>query len=103
MKSDTGGGGFIGSNLAERLLHDGYEVRVLDNFATGFRANLDGLDVRLLEGTAGRPSVVVTARGTGGGRSLLLCGHTDTVGGVVGWMLPCAGPGLVARRTRVSV
>src|SRR5688500_732800 len=48
----TGGGGFIGSNLAERLLHDGYEVRVLDNFATGRRENLTGLagEVEIVEG-----------------------------------------------------
>jgi acetylornithine deacetylase len=38
-----------------------------------------GLDVEVLERTPGRPSVVVRARGTGGGRSLLLCGHLDTV------------------------
>ncbi len=38
-----------------------------------------GLEVEVLEGTAGRPSVVARARGAGGGRSLLLCGHTDTV------------------------
>jgi acetylornithine deacetylase len=38
-----------------------------------------GLDVEVLEATPGRPSVVVRARGTGGGRSLLLCGHLDTV------------------------
>jgi acetylornithine deacetylase len=38
-----------------------------------------GLEVELLEATPGRPSVVVRARGTGGGRSLLLCGHYDTV------------------------
>ena len=30
----TGGGGFIGSHLAAHLLERGYEVRVLDNFAT---------------------------------------------------------------------
>ena len=36
----TGGGGFIGSHLVERLLGDGAEVRVLDNFATGRRENL---------------------------------------------------------------
>jgi UDP-glucose 4-epimerase len=46
----TGGGGFIGSNLVRRLLGEGYEVRVQDNFATGDRSNLNGLDVELVEG-----------------------------------------------------
>ena len=36
----TGGGGFIGSHIVERLVVDGHEVRVLDNFATGRRENL---------------------------------------------------------------
>jgi nucleoside-diphosphate-sugar epimerase len=36
----TGAGGFIGSHMAERLLHDGYDVRVLDNFSSGRRGNL---------------------------------------------------------------
>lgn len=39
-----------------------------------------GLEAELLEGTPGRPSVLVRARGSGGGRTLLLCGHIDTVG-----------------------
>lgn len=39
-----------------------------------------GLEVEYLEGRPGRPSVVVTARGTGGGRTLLLNAHLDTVG-----------------------
>src|SRR5437588_6323020 len=48
----TGGGGFIGSNLVRGLLERGERVRVLDNFSTGNRANLVGLDedVEVLEG-----------------------------------------------------
>ena len=36
----TGGAGFIGSHLLDRLLEDGHEVIVLDNFATGQPENL---------------------------------------------------------------
>ena len=39
-----------------------------------------GLEVELLEETPGRPSVLVSARGSGDGRTLLICGHLDTVG-----------------------
>jgi acetylornithine deacetylase len=39
-----------------------------------------GLDVEIVEPRPGRPSVIGIARGTGGGRSLLLNGHLDTVG-----------------------
>ena len=38
-----------------------------------------GLVTERLEETPGRPSVLVRARGAGGGRTLLLCGHVDTV------------------------
>jgi UDP-N-acetylglucosamine/UDP-N-acetyl-alpha-D-glucosaminouronate 4-epimerase len=46
----TGGAGFIGSNLALALLASGHEVRLLDNFSTGHRSNLEPLDAELVEG-----------------------------------------------------
>ena len=46
----TGGGGFIGSNLVRALLERGDDICVLDNFSTGNRSNLAGLDVEVIEG-----------------------------------------------------
>ena len=48
-------------------------------FAAGWLADA-GLEVELVEAAPGRPSVVATARGSGGGRTLMLNGHLDTVG-----------------------
>jgi UDP-glucuronate decarboxylase len=39
----TGGSGFLGSHLCERLLRDGHEVVCLDNFFTGSRSNVEPL------------------------------------------------------------
>ena len=36
----TGGCGFLGSHLCERLLNDGHDVLCVDNFYTGRRANV---------------------------------------------------------------
>lgn len=48
----TGGAGFIGSNLVERLVVLGHDVRILDNFSTGHRANLADFldDIEIVEG-----------------------------------------------------
>jgi UDP-glucose 4-epimerase len=48
----TGGGGFIGSHLIERVVRDGHSVRVVDNFTTGHRRNLQPVldDVDVVEG-----------------------------------------------------
>lgn len=47
----TGGAGFIGSNLAEKLSSDGHKVRVLDNLSTGKEGNIERLaSVDLIRG-----------------------------------------------------
>ena len=48
----TGGAGFIGSNIVDKLLKRDHEVRVLDNFSTGRRENISEFtnDIQLIEG-----------------------------------------------------
>ena len=58
----TGGAGFIGSHLAERLLQDGHEVTLLDNLSTGRYENIAHLDghprLRFVVGTILNESLV---------------------------------------------
>jgi len=56
----TGGAGFIGSHLADRLLDDGHQVLVIDNYATGRRDNLTDRDgLTIVEDTIEDPDVVL--------------------------------------------
>jgi UDP-glucose 4-epimerase len=56
----TGGSGFIGSHVVEHF-QGRAAVRVLDNFRTGYRHNLDGLDCEILEGSITDKSAVQRA------------------------------------------
>ena len=50
----TGGAGFIGSHLTQRLLHDGHKVTILDTFTTGRHENLADLshsNLRIFDGS----------------------------------------------------
>ncbi|MFC2088346.1 NAD-dependent epimerase/dehydratase family protein [Calditrichota bacterium] len=48
----TGGAGFIGSNIAEKLVKNGEKVRIIDNLSTGKKENLNSFvdDVELVQG-----------------------------------------------------
>ncbi|MFQ6007468.1 MAG: NAD-dependent epimerase/dehydratase family protein, partial [Candidatus Zixiibacteriota bacterium] len=48
----TGGAGFVGSNLAARLVENGDQVRIFDNFSSGRRENIENLlgSVEVIEG-----------------------------------------------------
>ncbi len=61
----TGGAGFIGSHLVERLLSEGHQVHILDNFSNGRRENIDhvqGQDRLIIqEGDVSDPEAVAQA------------------------------------------
>ncbi len=59
----TGGAGFIGCNLVRALVGAGHHVTVVDDFSTGYRANLAGCPVRLVEGSILDPAVLDAALG----------------------------------------
>ena len=56
----TGGAGFIGSHIVDRLLQDGHDVVVLDDFSTGHRENLaDNPKLQIVEGDIGHFDTVI--------------------------------------------
>ena len=55
----TGGAGFIGAHLAEGLLRRGHRVRVLDNFSTGARANVQAVQDQFAAESLACPLAVV--------------------------------------------
>jgi UDP-glucose 4-epimerase len=57
----SGGAGFIGSHIAGALVGQGADVRILDNFSSGKREYLKGLDVEIFEGDLRDASFVAEA------------------------------------------
>jgi UDP-glucose 4-epimerase len=56
----TGGAGFIGSHLADRLLADGHAIRILDDFSTGKAENVPAR-ATVLRGNVSDPEAVAAA------------------------------------------
>jgi nucleoside-diphosphate-sugar epimerase len=59
----TGGAGFIGSHICERLLEEGHSVRVLDNFSSGKEENINflGGKAEVVSGDIRNPDIVLQA------------------------------------------
>ena len=59
----TGGSGFIGSNIVEELLKKGHQVRILDNFSTGNRNNIETFQdkIEVIEGDLRSYHIVMEA------------------------------------------
>lgn len=57
----TGGAGFIGRNLVEKLILKGHEIVVIDNFSTGSKTNLEDFidDIKLIEADLKSPEQYV--------------------------------------------
>lgn len=57
----TGGAGFIGSHVCERLVRSDHEVVVLDDLSTGITSNIEHLPLTFIEGSITTPSAVQKA------------------------------------------
>ena len=57
----TGGAGFIGANLCRALERAGHRATAFDDLSTGFAANLDGTDTRLIVGSILDPNAIDAA------------------------------------------
>jgi UDP-glucose 4-epimerase len=78
----TGGAGFIGSHLVDRLLAEGRKVRVLDSFVVGRRQNLahhaDNRALEIIDGDVANPAAVLQAV-EGADRVFHLAARADVV------------------------
>ncbi len=93
----TGGAGFIGSHLADALLADGHEVRVLDDLSTGHSGNLDPR-CELVRGDVTDPATVQAAmRGVAG------CFHLAAIASVARGNEDWRGTHLVNQTGTVTV
>jgi UDP-glucose 4-epimerase len=57
----TGGAGFIGSHIAEHFSSIASEIRVLDNYRTGYAKNLHGLPITMIDGSVTNRALVAKA------------------------------------------
>jgi UDP-N-acetylglucosamine/UDP-N-acetyl-alpha-D-glucosaminouronate 4-epimerase len=75
----TGGAGFIGSHIAERLLREGHRVRVFDNFSSGKEENLASFrsEIELIRGDIRDANALVNAM-----RDVYIVFHEAAIGSV---------------------
>jgi len=74
----TGGAGFIGSHMADRLLADGHAVRVIDNESTGFRHNVPA-GVHYIKGDVAVPADLERAFAGGLDAVFHIAGQASTI------------------------
>ena len=66
----TGGAGFIGSHLVDRLIDEGLEVSILDDLSTGRRRNIAALEQHLADILGLKVEIAHSGAATGGTLSM---------------------------------